>query len=105
MKSKFLLLDSQLLLLFMWGSLSWVFIEIAGVLVYGFLAWLGVRFTKYWLAFGWTAHLVWDWVLHFRGAGSAVAPEWYVFLCISFDLFIAGYIIVGLTSRIKTRAA
>ncbi|MDX1671563.1 MAG: hypothetical protein R3211_04425, partial [Balneolaceae bacterium] len=35
-----------------WGSLSWVLIEIAGVLVYGFLAWLGVRFTKYWLAFG-----------------------------------------------------
>lgn len=87
-----------------WGSMVWLFIEIAGVIVFGFIAWLGLRFTKYWLAFGWTTHLIWDWVIHSWGPGRTIAPEWYVFLCISFDLLISGYIIFSSILKFKQRA-
>lgn len=70
----------------------WVLVEVAGVVVYGALAWLGLRHSLLWLAAGWGLHVLWDVGLHLAGGGAGFAPEWYVLICITFDLLVAGYI-------------
>lgn len=72
---------------------GWVSLELAGVLLYGALAVLGLRHTQCWLALGWGAHPVWDVGLHLVGGGSTFAPAWYAVLCIGLDLVVAVYII------------
>ena len=42
----------------------WLLIELAGVVLYGGLAWLGLRFSPWWLALGWLGHVGWDVGLH-----------------------------------------
>lgn len=71
---------------------KWVLVEVAGVAVYGALAWLGLRRSLLWLAAGWALHPLWDAGLHLMGGGAAFAPEWYVLACISFDLLVGAYI-------------
>ena len=56
-------------------------VEVAGVVVYGLFAALGIRGHRGWLAAGWLLHPVWDLSV---GAGGA-APEWYVWACLAFD--------------------
>lgn len=60
-------------------------VEVGGVLLYGVPAALGLRGHRGWLAAGWLLHPLWDLGLH--GAGG-VAPEWYVWACLSFDLVV-----------------
>lgn len=76
-----------------WGNRTWIGVEVIGVAIYGLFYWLSWRQSIYWLAAGWAAHTLWDFVLHFIGAGHTVAPEWYVYACISFDLLVAAYIV------------
>jgi hypothetical protein len=71
----------------------WVLIEIAGVLLYGTIAWLGVRRWLVVLAIGWAGHVLWDVALHMDRAGAAFAPSWYPWLCIGFDLVLAGSVV------------
>ncbi|MEZ4664857.1 MAG: DUF6010 family protein [Caldilineaceae bacterium] len=92
-----------------WGNSGWVAVEIGGLLVYSLFVWLARRRGMVWLAVGWAAHPLWDVVLHWLGAGHMVAPEWYVFACLSFDMLVAGYILVRInqwqdrTLRLKFR--
>ncbi len=65
--------------------------EIIGVLLFGAVAWLGVRRAALWLAAGWAAHVGWDLLLH-PLAGSGYAPAWYVRACVGFDLAVAAWI-------------
>ncbi len=76
----------------LWGDVSWVSIEMAGVLLYGVFAYLGFRKHALWLAFGWLMHVGWDIGLHLFGPGAHIVPAWYAYACISFDVLMAGYI-------------
>ena len=51
-------------------------IELIGIPIYGLFYWLAQRYSFYWLTAGWAAHSLWDTIT-----------------CISFDLFVAAYIV------------
>lgn len=76
-----------------WGESQWVFIELAGIPLYGLFYWLSLRSSIVWLAAGWLLHPAWDVVLHLVGPGNHIAPAWYVVACISFDIIVAAYIL------------
>ena len=62
------------------------------VAVFGTLAVLGIRGSRWWLVAGWALHPLWDVVLHYFLPGRAFAPLGYVFACLSFDLLVAAYV-------------
>ena len=70
-----------------------VLFEAGGVVAYGALGWLGVRGDLRWLAGAWLLHAVWDLGLHGPG-GFALAPAWYVWACVGFDLVVGGVLLV-----------
>jgi len=74
------------------GSVSWIGIEVGGLVLYGMCAWLGIKYHPMWVAAGWGLHPVWDAGLHLTGMGSEFVPYWYAIICLSFDLYVAGYI-------------
>ncbi|MDQ4119995.1 MAG: DUF6010 family protein [Acidobacteriota bacterium] len=75
------------------ANARWLMIEIVGVLIYGVAAWIGLRGWTSFLALGWMAHVAWDVLLHLSGAGSEYTPDWYPWLCVSFDSVVAGAIL------------
>jgi hypothetical protein len=78
------------------GNLNALLVESIGVVLFGILAFLGVRYSAYFLALGWMAHIAWDLLLHPVNV-SSYAPWWYPVACIGFDLAVAGGI-VGLAA-------
>ena len=74
------------------GNGRWAAYEAVGVLVYGLVAWCGLRRSPRWLVLGWAAHPLWDTLLHLSGTGAELAPQWYVVSCVPFDLLVAGFI-------------
>jgi hypothetical protein len=70
----------------------WLTLEVAGLGVFGGLAWLGLRTSLWWLALGWAAHVGWDVGLHLDRP-SALVPAWYPLLCVGFDLVVAGFVL------------
>lgn len=83
----------------MWGDVTWLVIELAGLPIYGIFAWRAIRYSQYYLlGIGWMLHPLWDVVLHLMGPGNIIAPEWYAIGCISFDLLVAGYIFSRVSS-------
>ncbi|HRW07099.1 MAG TPA: hypothetical protein P5121_18475 [Caldilineaceae bacterium] len=87
-----------------WGNTQWVAIEIGGLLLYTVFVLLAQRHNLVWLAVGWAVHPLWDIGLHWLGQGHTVAPEWYIFACLSFDLVVAGYMVTRL-NRWKPNAS
>lgn len=79
--------------------LPWLLLELGGVLLYGTVAWLGVRFNPWWLVAGWLLHPLWDMVLHGHGQGAALAPPGYAVACLSFDMLVACVLAVRLWRR------
>lgn len=67
-------------------------VEMLGVLVYGALAWFGMRRSMGWLAAGWALHPAWDIGLHLLGPSAGIAPAGYAHLCLTFDLVVAAYL-------------
>jgi hypothetical protein len=84
------------------ASARWLVIEIAGVFVFGVLALLGLRAFPLILALGWAIHVAWDVLLHLHGAGALFTPRWYPWLCVSFDLVVAGAVVKSLGGPPKT---
>lgn len=78
----------------------WLALESLGVLIYGAAAWGGLRGRPWLLASGWAAHVVWDVLLHLGGAGSEYTPHWYPWLCVSFDLVMAGAVLASGRRRV-----
>jgi hypothetical protein len=72
---------------------TWLMVELIGVAIFTVIAWLGLRFTVWFLVFGWTIHVAWDVCLHLISQ-QAFVPDWYPVFCISFDLIVAGAIAV-----------
>ena len=70
-------------------------LELLGVLLYGALAWAGYRKSATVLALGWALHALWDLSLHLNGAGAAYTPVWYPWGCLSFDLVVAGAVLIA----------
>lgn len=64
---------------------------LGGVAVFSVPAWLGVRRAAVWLPAGWALHVVWDVALH--AVAPLAAPAWYVWLCLGFDLVVAGAVL------------
>jgi len=71
-------------------NIEWVKIELVGVLLYGFFAWLAYKRSVIYLSIGWALHVFWDLMLHPAGHPEHV-PDWYPGVCLGFDLLIAGY--------------
>ena len=62
--------------------------EAGGTLLFITLAWVSTRkpvSRQRWLAAGWLLHPLWDLGAHH---GSAHAPDWYMWACLSFDLVV-----------------
>jgi hypothetical protein len=78
------------------ASARWLAIESLGVIIYSAVAWGGLRGRPSLLALGWAAHVAWDVLLHLNGAGAEYTPAWYPWLCISFDLVIAGAVLASI---------
>lgn len=74
------------------GSILWMGIECSGILLYGALAFLGIRYNPIWIAIGWGLHPAWDVGLHLSGSGAEFVPFGYAMLCLSLDLVVAGYV-------------
>lgn len=73
------------------ANFSWLLLEILGVGIYFLFAFSGVKKSMWFLAIGWTAHVLWDTALHF-GENAAFVPDFYPPVCIGFDLAVAAYI-------------
>jgi hypothetical protein len=85
------------------ASARWLGLESVGVLLFGGVAWLGFRRWPAVLAAGWVAHVLWDVLLHLEGAGAAYTPGWYPWLCLSFDLVVAGTILLRMPRASASR--
>ena len=70
----------------------WVFIEMAGVILYFLFFWIATKSNLYFIAIGWILHVLWDVILHIY-LDPGYAPSWYPVFCIGFDIVIAGYLI------------
>lgn len=77
----------------LWGDMDWVVIELLGVGAYGVFYVLSRRLSIFWLAAGWLLHPLWDVLLHLKGPGQDVVPDWYAVACLSFDVAVASYIV------------
>ena len=75
------------------GSITWIGIELLGLLAFGIFVWLGKGKSFVWLAVGWALHPTWDVFLHLWGPGQGIVPDWYCIACISFDLLLGGYVL------------
>lgn len=73
----------------------WLALEIFSVFLYGAAAWGGLRGRPWLLAAGWAAHVAWDVLLHLSGAGAEFTPDWYPWLCVSFDLVVAAAVLAS----------
>lgn len=82
-------------LIYVGFALAWeptaIWLELGGVFLYTAFALLGLRYSPWFLALGWLAHVGWDIGVH--GDHTAYVPSWYPLLCLVYDLVIAAYII------------
>lgn len=75
------------------ASAGQLLVEVAGLVAYGALAWLGLTRSTWWLVAGWALHPAWDVGLHLLGPAKGIAPAWYAHACLTFDLVVAGYLV------------
>ena len=85
-----------------WGTTTWLAIEVLGIICYGLFYWLSIRNSILWLAAGWLFHPIWDIVIHLAGPGHFIVPEWYALACVSFDIAVAIYIVYRSRVEIQT---
>ena len=72
------------------GDGIWLWVELAGALVYWTLAYLAVRRSPWFLAGGIAAHALWD---GWHYGSSTYVPDWYVVGCVVIDLAVGLYLI------------
>ena len=75
-------------------NMTWIGIELIGVLLYCIFFFLSKSYGVYLLAFGWLLHPVWDITLHLFGEGASFTPRGYAIMCISFDMMVAIYLLL-----------
>src|SRR5260221_433619 len=60
----------------------WTAVELAGLLPFAGIGWLGLRYSPRWLAIGWAGHAVWDFGLHLMAGTPPFVPGWYPVMCL-----------------------
>jgi lysylphosphatidylglycerol synthetase-like protein (DUF2156 family) len=80
--------------LFRHASMSWVFIECAGLVLFSVVSVAAIKRAPWLLAAGWLAHAGWDIGLHSQP--NNFVPGWYPPACAGFDLVIGIWIFVQL---------
>jgi hypothetical protein len=83
----------------------WTALELAGLVPYTLLAWLGWRCSAWWLAAGWLAHVAWDVGGHLVGGTPAFVPAWYPAVCLGFDIYVAGAIALSVMATSGAEAS
>jgi hypothetical protein len=73
------------------ASISWLVLELGGLVLFSFVAIVGLRINAWTLVLGWVVHAVWDVSLH-KVAELEFVPKWYPIFCVGFDVLLAGYI-------------
>lgn len=73
------------------SATAWLPVEIVGLVIYTAFAFLGLKYSPWFLGVGWAAHVAWDVWLH--GAHTPFVPSWYPVMCVAYDLILAGYIL------------
>jgi arylsulfatase A-like enzyme len=79
-------------------------IEIAGLALFGFAAWIGNERSMGLLGMGWLAHAGWD-AWHLVGNLQSPVPDWYAVLCLGFDLVLAAYLVRPWIAKARFSAA
>lgn len=74
-------------------------LESSGVVLFGAAAFLGWRRWPVLLAVGWALHAGWD--LWLPRPDPTYVPEWYPWLCTSFDLVVAGGVLLPRPSVVE----
>jgi len=69
---------------------STIWLELSGTAAFAAVAVAGVRWSAWFLAAGWVAHVGWDLLLH-PVSYPGYAPGWYPALCVGFDMLVAGF--------------
>ncbi|BAY87587.1 hypothetical protein NIES267_71110 [Calothrix parasitica NIES-267] len=67
---------------------TWIFTETIGVIIFSVIAFLGVKFSPWFLAMGWLTHPAWDLFIDNHKLNIFV-PHWYPTVCIGYDIMIA----------------
>jgi hypothetical protein len=75
---------------------SWLVFEIGGLVFYSAFAYLGIRQSLWYVAAGWTLHVLWDTVIH---TDASFVPGFYPGVCIGFDVAVACYALYLLLKR------
>ena len=83
----------------------WVALELLGLVIYGSMAFLGLRRSQWWLVAGWAFHPAWDMALHYFGPGHAFAPAPYALACMTWDPTVAAYIAFRILRPAKVMSA
>lgn len=71
---------------------TWIFTETVGTITFSLIAFIGVKFSPWFLAMGWLIHPVWDLLIDNHKLTTFV-PYWYPTFCIGYDIVIALYIV------------
>lgn len=69
--------------------------EVAGLVLFGALAAVGVARDPWLIGAGWLLHALWDGMVHPHGLVTH-APEAYRWLCIGFDVVVGGKFLLDL---------
>ena len=82
------------------GPPDWLWIELAGLVVFWAAAFVAATVTPWFLAIGIGAHAVWD-IWHWRRI--AFVPDWYAFACFLVDIALAIYIASQIPNWLESR--
>ena len=81
-------------------EMDWLKVEAIMIGAFLLLYKLSIRGGILYIGLGWLLHPLWDYYVHIAGPGVNFAPEWYAWMCISFDLVVGAYCLVkALTPR------
>jgi len=80
------------------ASEQWIWVELAGLALFGLVAWAGASRWPVLIGVGWLAHALWDQVLH-PGGSPGYVPAWYPPLCVGFDVCIGAALTVRFGGR------
>lgn len=80
---------------------QWIGIELAGLAAYSLIAFVGAKKWPLLVGPGWLAHALWDQMVH-PGGHPGFVPDWYVPLCLGFDVVVGVTLMTTLRYRPKT---
>ena len=70
---------------------TWIFTETIGVIIFSLIAFIGVKFSPWFLVMGWLIHPVWDLLIDNHKL-TTFLPHWYPTVCTGYDIAIASCI-------------